>query len=687
MPTLTEDDVEHKEEVVESLRMMAELIIWGDQNNSSVLECAPASPRARPPPAAPPLTRARRPGRSYCLENNVLEFFLTYLKNAGKDVQTQLLQTLSIMLQNLKNNAYIYYMLSQNHLNSLITHKFDFQDEELVGLYISLVKTIALKLDAQTVQFFFNKRSNNMPLLTEVIKFYANKDRNVRISVRTITLQAFAVDEAGVQQFILERCAVPYFSNLIWFVREECNQLDREFATASTKATGTLESLAAEHLDRLFYLSDVFETAKPPIARVVCEQLLYKVLLPRAVASVVPSEQEDMLSPMMAMMFLAQTLFVFASPACSELTNAIACALLCQAEPTQRGSAYRQALFAAIEADDDRVVLASLSVLAAIFDSPVDEEILELAQLVPMRCQVKKKLRQELVGADAEQSAPATPDGEDAPEGGGAPAADKPSLPELMAMVDKGVRGLVEGEIASPPTTGLESVGSEPVAAPELEPEPEPPAAETDKSVLVEPPAVLQEGATATVDDLLERLVSVLGRHTDGLRIVVLQLSIKLILALRQHETTDCLLEPAQMDKVLAALESAGAVVVGHLDSQWAASIFVFFREELTKLEQRPLNFEHTVSDPVTMLPLDQERDPYIDLSKRLPQNEEEAVRRDIRVFLLLREFVRTLSGAGRGADDEDPLRMSLNGLFMAPRFSEQEAIDLSTTRSGPQHP
>ena len=54
MPTLTEDDVEHKEEVVESLRMMAELIIWGDQNNSSVLECAPASPRARPPPAAPP---------------------------------------------------------------------------------------------------------------------------------------------------------------------------------------------------------------------------------------------------------------------------------------------------------------------------------------------------------------------------------------------------------------------------------------------------------------------------------------------------------------------------------------------------------------------------------------------------------------------------------------------------------
>ena len=28
----------NKDEIVESLRMMSELIIWGDQNNSSVLE-------------------------------------------------------------------------------------------------------------------------------------------------------------------------------------------------------------------------------------------------------------------------------------------------------------------------------------------------------------------------------------------------------------------------------------------------------------------------------------------------------------------------------------------------------------------------------------------------------------------------------------------------------------------------
>eukprot|EP01043_Picozoa_sp_COSAG02_P035332 COSAG02_NODE_2524_length_8607_cov_3.188528_5_plen_565_part_00 len=494
---------------------------------------------------------------------------------------------------------------------------------------------------------------------TEIIKFYANSDRNARIAVRTITLQVFRVDEPGVEKFVLDRCAVPYFSNLVWFMREECTKLDRVFATASTKATGELETLAAEHLDRLFYLSDVFDTCKPPMCKVVYEQMLFKLLLPRAVAGVVPSEQEDMLSPMMAMMFLAQTMFIFSSTDCSPLIDAIGCALLCESQPTERGSPYRQALFAAMEEDDDRVILASLAVLLAIFDSKIDKEILERAQLVPLRLSE---------GAAPEPVA----DSDSTP-------AEKEPVSELIAKVEKGIRGQIEGDLASPPAGGLEDGCPEVVIAAGLEPEPEPEASDSAPA-LVSPPAILEEGATATVEDLIDRLIMIIERHSDNLRICVLQMAMKLILALRQRETAECLLEPAGMEKICAALASAGAIVKQYLDSgsQWANSMFVFMREELTKLEQRPFNFEHTVSDPVTMLPLDQERNPFIDLNKRLPANEEEKVRRDIRVFLLLRQFVQTLRGMAP-AEGEDQLPISLNQLFMTPRFKEQEAIDLST--------
>lgn len=48
-------------------------------------------------------------------------------------------------------------MLSNNHVNSIIVHKFDFSDEEVMAYYISFLKTLSLKLNAHTVHFFYNE--------------------------------------------------------------------------------------------------------------------------------------------------------------------------------------------------------------------------------------------------------------------------------------------------------------------------------------------------------------------------------------------------------------------------------------------------------------------------------------------------------------------------------------------------
>ena len=49
------------------------------------------------------------------------------------------------------------YILSNNHVNDLIVHKFDFSDDEILEYYISLLKTLSLKLNPSTVQFFFRE--------------------------------------------------------------------------------------------------------------------------------------------------------------------------------------------------------------------------------------------------------------------------------------------------------------------------------------------------------------------------------------------------------------------------------------------------------------------------------------------------------------------------------------------------
>lgn len=54
------------------------------------------------------------------------------------------------------------YLLSNNYVNSIIVHKFDFSDEEIMAYYISFLKTLSLKLNNHTVHFFYNEVSKEL---------------------------------------------------------------------------------------------------------------------------------------------------------------------------------------------------------------------------------------------------------------------------------------------------------------------------------------------------------------------------------------------------------------------------------------------------------------------------------------------------------------------------------------------
>ena len=109
----------------------------------------------------------------------MLSFFLRIMKQkCGSFVCVQLLQTLNILFENIRNETslckwgiksilcvifsntllnFTDYLLSNNHVNCIIVHKFDFSDEEVMAYYISFLKTLSLKLNVHTIHFFFNE--------------------------------------------------------------------------------------------------------------------------------------------------------------------------------------------------------------------------------------------------------------------------------------------------------------------------------------------------------------------------------------------------------------------------------------------------------------------------------------------------------------------------------------------------
>lgn len=67
------------------------------------------------------------------------------------------LKTSAVWTSLIKSFLFSDYLLSNNHVNSIIVHKFDFSDEEIMAYYISFLKTLSLKLNNHTVHFFYNE--------------------------------------------------------------------------------------------------------------------------------------------------------------------------------------------------------------------------------------------------------------------------------------------------------------------------------------------------------------------------------------------------------------------------------------------------------------------------------------------------------------------------------------------------
>ena len=112
----------------------------------------------------------------YFAENNLIHHFAKFLEQKGNrrgDVAKQVLQTLSILIQNIRSTTAIFYLFSNNVVNEIVAMRFDFEDDEVLGYFINLLKTISLKFNSSTVQFFFQDdgERSSFPLYAEAVKF------------------------------------------------------------------------------------------------------------------------------------------------------------------------------------------------------------------------------------------------------------------------------------------------------------------------------------------------------------------------------------------------------------------------------------------------------------------------------------------------------------------------------------
>ncbi|KAF4715894.1 Protein CL16A [Perkinsus olseni] len=120
--------------LVEDLREISEILLWGEQNDHQELF-------------------------DYFCEKEMLGNFVKVISmpSIAVAVKIQLLQTMSLLTQNLRTRTSLIYVFSNDHINNLISAPCDWSaDEELLSYYVTFVKGLALRLDPEMLTLFFH---------------------------------------------------------------------------------------------------------------------------------------------------------------------------------------------------------------------------------------------------------------------------------------------------------------------------------------------------------------------------------------------------------------------------------------------------------------------------------------------------------------------------------------------------
>ncbi|RHZ89459.1 hypothetical protein Glove_14g26 [Diversispora epigaea] len=278
--------------MIESLRELTQVLVWGDQNKRDLLD--------------------------YFFERYVHHVFLNILEETtSPHVTKQLLQTMNILFENIHELTSLYFFLSNNYVNKIICHKFDFSNDEILAYFISLLRTLSFKLAKSTLCFFFNEHIDDFPLYSEAVKFFNSDESMVRVAARTITLNIFAVNDEQLQNFILDKKAAPFFSNLVYFISNHASILnDISVSPKYYEKYSLFNYHMAEHCDNFYYLNDIINIRMEKMNQVLTAHLMDLLIQPIYADSLVkknflPSKQRVRIDSVIALALLCHVLHIF----------------------------------------------------------------------------------------------------------------------------------------------------------------------------------------------------------------------------------------------------------------------------------------------------------------------------------------------------------------------------------------
>ncbi|GMI20194.1 hypothetical protein TeGR_g1466 [Tetraparma gracilis] len=262
---------------VELLRRLGEIVVYGEQNAAAAALF------------------------DYFCEKNMLALLVDVARGEGEGagvarsvlVKAQVVQTVSILVQNVRNETSLYYLLSNNYVNELVAIPLqgytDAALDEFMPTYISFLKALALRLSSSPTlfQFFVDELSGStFPLFTAAVAAasspYARTDSFVRLTALNIVVNVCKIKHDAIRRVIADSVSSQreLLGTLTGRFDEQAAVLRKLTAGASTdEARSDSTASAIEELqDQLYFINDLLQCGVRPLNVRLCEWLLRRCI-------------------------------------------------------------------------------------------------------------------------------------------------------------------------------------------------------------------------------------------------------------------------------------------------------------------------------------------------------------------------------------------------------------------------
>ena len=228
----------------------------------------------------------------FCEFNFMSELIYLSTQN-NRNIHLEIIKSFSVLILNMTSPQIIFFIFSNNFINQIISNDYTRHDEDFIFYYINFLKSLSMKIDSTSIQFFLHAQYNTFPLLNSTLKFYNYPDGMIKNTIRTVVLTLlksnyivikYLVDYKPIIDIFCTLPVISYFPCIICKLRDLIFKLEKELTSEDYEK---LKNLNEEIYDDILYFQDIFSIGVKRINDIITNSLFYYLIFPILIHSLI----------------------------------------------------------------------------------------------------------------------------------------------------------------------------------------------------------------------------------------------------------------------------------------------------------------------------------------------------------------------------------------------------------------